>query len=64
MSKALDVAKNIFLDNKGLGVNDVENTLVDTSDIEEDNSNLNNQHDNADDDKFNTEKHHKKQHKF
>jgi len=33
-------------------------------DIEEDNSNINNQHDNADDDKFNTEKHHKKQHKF
>ena len=27
MSKALNVAKNIFLDNKGLGVNDVENTL-------------------------------------
>ena len=27
MSKALDKAKNIFLDNKGLGVNDVENTL-------------------------------------
>ena len=27
MSKALDVAKNIFLDNKGLEVNDIENTL-------------------------------------
>ena len=27
MSKALDVAKNIFLDNKGLEVHDIENTL-------------------------------------
>ena len=27
MSKALDVAKNILLDNKGLEVHDIENTL-------------------------------------
>ena len=27
MTKALDVAKNIFLDNKGLEVHDIENTL-------------------------------------
>ena len=27
MAKALDVAKNIFLDNKGLEVHDIENTL-------------------------------------
>ena len=27
MTKALDVAKNIFLDSKGLEVHDIENTL-------------------------------------
>tara|TARA_B100000214_G_scaffold284644_1_gene214182 strand:- start:4143 stop:5231 length:1089 start_codon:yes stop_codon:yes gene_type:complete len=38
--------------------------LAEEFDIEEDNSINNHRHDNSEDDKFNTEKHHKKQHKF